>query len=84
MAAQFNTSPFEAQLDVVATLRDDEIKASIAQMRSHDALLVAVRQALKSGVSIDDVSEASGLSPQAITARLSEVDEDLASLAGLR
>ena len=84
MAAQFNTSPFDGQLDVIETLRDDAIKASIAQMRSHDALLVAVRQALKSGVSIDELSEASGLSPQAIRARLSEVDEDLAQLAGLR
>jgi hypothetical protein len=80
---RFSNSPFEAQLEVVATLRDRAIKASVEQMRANDELIVGVRQAMKNGVSIDELSEASGLSPQAISRRLSEIDESVAELAGL-
>ena len=84
MRNPYSNSPFEAQLDFVATTRDQAILASIANpLTSLDALFAVVKAALDAGVSIDDVSEASGLSPQAIRDRLNASDEAVAQTASL-
>lgn len=84
---EFKHNPFAGQLEIVATMRDRQIQASIDELRRRDELTVALRSAHKSGVSVDELSDASGLTPKEIRARLdSELTfgEDLDSLAGLR
>jgi uncharacterized protein YerC len=82
---KFRDSPFTDTLDVIATLRDRQIEASIAELRQVDELTLALRHSLRMGVSINDLSSASGLSPQAIRARVERelnFGDDLAVLAG--
>ena len=83
----FSTNPFSGQLDVIATLRDEQIGASIVELRKRDELTMALRSSLKQGVDIDSLSEASGLTVAAIRERVGQdllLGEDLASLAGTR
>ena len=83
---QFEHSPFEASLDIVATLRDSAIKASLAELRERDRLTIALRQMLSQGVSIDDLSDASGLTVAEIRRRVDGelmFHEDIDQLAGL-
>lgn len=61
---------FRAALDVVATLRDEQIQAAVTEQAKHDALTDAMEQALKSGVDINDLSEASGLPVERIRERI--------------
>lgn len=78
---------FKAGLDVVATLRDEQIRASIAELRKHDEMTVALRTMLRNGVDINDLSEASGLNVKEIKRRVESdlmLGEDLATLAGSR
>lgn len=80
-------SPFDGTLDVVTTLRENCIKASIEELRKRDELTVALRSALRMGVSIDNLSEASGLSTVEIHKRVEgelALGEDLETLTGLR
>lgn len=84
---QFTDSPFEGQLDVVATLTGDMLSASLDELRKEDELTVALRSFLRDGVSIDDLSAASGLLPSEIRRRCEgelHLGEDLETLAGLR
>lgn len=75
MHSEYKHSPFEAQLDVVTTIRDDTIKASVEDpTTSLDPLYAAAKGLLDAGVSIDEVSGACGLPPQAIRDRLA-IDE---------
>lgn len=83
----FSNSPFEGQLDVVATLSDMAIQSSLADLREQDRLTLALREMLKSGVPIDELSAASGLTPAEIRRRSERelsFGEDLASIAGNR
>lgn len=78
---------FDGQLDVVATLRDRAIEASVNELRKQDELTIALRSALRSGVDIENLSEASGLTVESIRSRVeSELNlgEDLEGLLGLR
>jgi hypothetical protein len=80
-------SPFAGQLEVVSTLRDQQIAASIVELQKHDEMTVALRSMLGMGVDINDLSEASGLTPTAIRKRAEgdlAMSEDLEGLAGLR
>jgi hypothetical protein len=72
---QFRHSPFAGQLKVVATLAGRAIDTSVAHMRSEEELSKALRQYLRQGVSIDELSNATGLTPEMIRAR---VGRDLA------
>jgi hypothetical protein len=77
---------FSGTLDVVATLRDRQIEAQVAELVREDELTISLRSALKMGVDIDSLSEASGLTVEAIRARVERelnVIEDVASVAGL-
>jgi histidyl-tRNA synthetase len=84
---QLKNSPFEAALDVVATLRDRAIQAQVDSMQRQDELTKALRAALKSGVSMDSLSEASGLTITEIERRVSRellMGEDLDTITGIR
>jgi hypothetical protein len=85
--SHFRNSHFEGQLEVVATFRDRAIQASIEELRKRDELTIALRSAARSGVSIDELSDASGLAPSDIRKRIDgelALGEDLANFAGTR
>jgi hypothetical protein len=84
--SQFKHSPFEGSLDIVATLRDSAIQASLAELRERDRLTIALRQMLRQGVRIEDLSDASGLTVAEIRRRVDgelALTEDIDALAGL-
>lgn len=84
---RFSNSPFEGQLDVVATLADDAYTATLSEIRKRDDLTRALRAALKEGVDISALSEACNLPPEEIRRRCNTpltFDEDVEELAGLR
>lgn len=73
-------------LEVVETLRDQSILASIEELRHRDRLTVALRASLRNGVPIESLSEASGLTCAEIRRRVDghlSLGEDLDSLAGV-
>jgi hypothetical protein len=81
----FRNSPFEGTLEVVGTLSEDAMNASLRELREQDRLTMGLRQALRCGVSIDDLSAVTGLTPKAIRARCARelhFGEDLNTLAG--
>ena len=71
---RFNDTPFSGTLEVVATLRDQTIRASLVELREQDKLTVALRSAIRSGVRVEDLSSASGLTVDSINSR---VERDL-------
>lgn len=80
-------NPFSGRLEVVATLRDRAIEASMKELARHDELTIACDELLRQGVDINDLSEASGLAPDQIHRRMKRglaLGEDLAGLAGIR
>lgn len=82
-----NSDPFVGQLDVVATLAGDAIKASIAELRQRDRLTIALRAALREGVSVEELSAASGLPPREVRRRVAAalfIEDDLDELSGVR
>lgn len=77
----------QAYLGVIEQLRDDAIKASIDELSKRDRLTIALRTALKNGMSIDDLSAASGLPCAEIKRRVEGellLGEDLDALTGIR
>lgn len=70
---RFDTNPFEAELQIVATMRDKVILASIAQAEIDSEFKEMVRAAARSGIDIDSLSDASGLTPDQIRALVFEV-----------
>lgn len=68
--AHLRDNPFDNTRDVVITLRDLAIEASLADLKRQDDLTIALRDALDNGMDINDLSAASGLTPQAIRARV--------------
>jgi hypothetical protein len=79
-------TPFDGELDVVATLAGEAIKASIVELRQRDRLTIGLRSALRAGVSIDELSEACGLTPAEIRKRVDAdliIEDDLDELAGI-
>lgn len=59
----------EDQLELVATLSTAANSASIEMLKAHDNLSAELRRLAREGVSIDAMSEASGLSPEEIRKR---------------
>lgn len=75
----------DERLTVVASLRDGAIQASIVELRERDKLTLALRSGLKIGIPIEDLSEASGISPAEIRRRTKRdlmILTDLDSLSG--
>lgn len=82
-----DTSPFDGSLDVVASLSDRLVHASIEELKRRDDLTIALRSLLRDGASIDDLSAACGLTCAEIRRRVEgelHLGEDLAELSGLR
>lgn len=80
-------SHISGALDVVATLRDRQIEARVTELARDDDLTIALRQSLRNGVDINDLSDASGLPVDQIRKRVERelyLGEDLATLAGVR
>jgi len=83
----FSDNPFTGTLDVIATLRDRQIESAIEDLRRQDEVTIALRTSLSNGMDINSLSEASGLTVEAIRERVERdlhLGEDIASLAGLR
>jgi hypothetical protein len=83
----FKQNPFSGQLDVIATLRDRQIESAVEDLRRQDEVTLALRSALRFGMDINSLSEASGLTVEQIRTRVSgelNFGEDMASLAGTR
>lgn len=70
----FRHTPFRGELEVVSTLRDGVIAASITEMRRQDELTRALFDCLRAGVGIDELSAASGLTPAEIRRRTSDLE----------
>ncbi len=74
----FANSPFNDpedrsdELEIVATMSERAIYASILERQSQDDLLIAIREAAKQGVDLDSLSDASGLSIEVIRSNLGE------------
>lgn len=84
---RFQDSPFAPQLEVVASIANAQIEASLAELKKHDELTLALRDYLRQGVSIDELSEATGLSPGEIRRRTTSelvILSDLDSISGVR
>lgn len=63
---KFEDNPFDGELEVIATLRDRAIEAAAAQEVTRDDLIAALQYGLSQGISIDALSDASGLTPDQI------------------
>ena len=63
---KFEDNPFDGELEVIATLRDRAIEASINHVQVRDQLFSALEYGLKTGISIDALSDASGLTTEQI------------------
>lgn len=63
---KFEDNPFDGELEVIATLRDRAIQAAALQQTYRDDLITALEYGLSQGISIDALSDASGLTPNQI------------------
>ena len=63
---KFEDNPFDGELEVIATLRDRAIEAAAIQQTYRDDLIAALQYGLSQGISIDALSDASGLTPDQI------------------
>lgn len=66
----FRDNPFSEALEIVATLRDRQIEASLAEMRCEEDLTRALRELAENGIDLDSLSEASGLPVPQIRRRI--------------
>jgi hypothetical protein len=63
-------SPHSNTLNIVKSLRDGEIQASVESLRKRDKLTQGLRSSLKAGIPMSDLVEATGLSPTEIRQRV--------------
>lgn len=66
----FRDNPFSGALEMVATIRDRQIEARIAEQKIDDQLTTALRELLASGADINALSDASGLTVSEIERRV--------------
>jgi len=66
----FRENPFEGYLEVISTLSGDAMRASLQELREQDRLTMGLRQAIRYGVSVDELSARTGLTPEAIPPKL--------------
>ena len=74
---RFDTNPFDGELEAIATLRDRVVMASFTQATVESELKSAIRSGLQSGMSIDELSDASGMTPDQIR----KLETDIPSMA---
>lgn len=60
---------FEQELELVATLSDEAREAGIELLKRHDQLTAEIRRLTAQGVSVDALSEATGLPPAEVRSR---------------
>lgn len=63
---KFEDNPFDGELEVIATLRDRAIQAAAQQEMTRDDLIAALQYGLSQGISLDELSAASGFTPDQI------------------
>lgn len=63
---KFEDNPFDGELEVIATLRDRAIEAAAVQQTYRDDLVAALEFGLSQGISVDALSDASGLTTDEI------------------
>lgn len=63
---KFEDNPFDGELEVIATLRDRAIEAAAVQQSYRDDLIAALEFGLSQGISVDALSDASGLTTDEI------------------
>lgn len=63
---KFEDNPFDGELEVIATLRDRAIEAAAVQQTYRDDLIAALEFGLSQGISVDALSDASGLTTDEI------------------
>lgn len=63
---KFEDNPFDGELEVIATLRDRAIEAAAVQQTYRDDLIAALQFGLSQGISVDALSDASGLTTDEI------------------
>lgn len=76
---------YEGTLEIIEGLRDHEITARVAELRREDRFTKALRSALRAGIPIEDLSDASGLTCTEIRRRVDRelhLGEDLDALTG--
>jgi hypothetical protein len=56
--------------EILTELSDRAIRSSVESLKADDRLTIAMREALRNGVSIDDLSEATGVRPLEIRRRV--------------
>jgi len=81
----FRENPFDGYLEVIGTLAGDAMDARVQELRKQDRLTIGLRQALRYGVSVDELSARTGLTPDEIRSRCDRdlyLGEDLSTLAG--
>jgi|tagenome__1003787_1003787.scaffolds.fasta_scaffold18691075_2 hypothetical protein len=66
----FRNNPFHESLEIVTTLRDRQIQASLTEMRCADDLSQAMRELAEAGIDIGALSEASGLPVEQVRQRI--------------
>ena len=74
----FRDNPFREALEMVATLRDRGIEASLAELRCVEDMNRALAALLEMGVDIDSLSDASGIPTDQIRQRIERVPTPLA------
>jgi hypothetical protein len=70
MNTRYSTNPTTGAADVLASLSERVIHASVFELRCEDALTLAIRQSFKHGMDVDQISNATGLRPVEIRRRL--------------
>lgn len=86
MSTHYMSRPAQGALDVLSSLSELTIQARIVELAHEDKLTLGIRQMFKAGVSVDDLSAATGLAPAEIRRRLKcelHLTEDLDELAGV-
>lgn len=63
---KFEDNPFDGELEVIATLRDRAIEAAAIQQTYREDLIAALEFGLSQGISVDALSDASGLTTEEI------------------
>lgn len=85
MNTRYTSSPNAGAADVLTSLSQRVIHASVIELKAEDALTLAVRQSFRHGMDVDEISNATGLRPAEVRRRLEcelYLSEDVDALFG--
>lgn len=83
---KFQPRDFSGQLNVVASISDALFAASLDELRARDKMIVALRESLRLGVPVSELSAETGLTVEQVrklAARNLTFGEDLNTLTGI-